>query len=105
MLGAKPLGDNGGVRLGWMALMEKMKVARLPDADGYTPEQRFFIGWGLMWCENRTDAVARMHAATNPHSPGRFRTIGVVSNMPEFQKAFSCPANAKMVNQPMCRVW
>jgi len=99
------IGDNGGVRLGWMALMEKMKAARLPDADGYTPEQRFFIGWGQMWCENRTDAVARMHAATNPHSPGRFRTIGVVSNMPEFQKAFSCPANAKMVNQPMCRVW
>jgi predicted metalloendopeptidase len=58
-----------------------------------------------MWCENRTDAFARLHAQTNPHSPGRYRTNGVVSNMPEFLKAFSCPATAKMVNQPVCRVW
>ncbi len=99
------IGDNGGLRLAWMALMERMKAARLAQADGFTPEQRFFIGWGQMWCEHETDAVARLHAQTNPHSPGRYRANGVVSNMPEFQKAFSCPAAAKMANQPMCRVW
>ena len=97
--------DNGGLRLAWMALMETLKTKHVGDLDGFTPEQRFFIGWGLMWCENRTDEVARLRARTNPHSPGRYRTIGVVSNMPEFQKAFSCPANAKMVKQPICRVW
>jgi endothelin-converting enzyme/putative endopeptidase len=97
--------DNGGLRLAWMALMEELKTKHLADADGFTPEQRFFIGWGQMWCENRTPEIARLHARTNPHSPGRYRAIGVVSNMPEFQKAFSCQANAKMVKQPVCRVW
>lgn len=97
--------DNGGLRLGWMALMEAMKKAPLGEADGFTPEQRFFIGWAQMWCENRTDATARLHAQTNPHSPGRYRTNGVVSNFPEFLKAFGCQADAKMANQPMCRVW
>ena len=96
--------DNGGVRLAWMALMELLKTKQLGTVDGFSPEQRFFIGWAQMWCENRTDAFARMHAQTNPHSPGRY-TNGVVSNMPEFLKTFSCPATAKMVNQPVCRVW
>jgi endothelin-converting enzyme/putative endopeptidase len=97
--------DNGGVRLAWMALIEMLKTRRLGSADGFTPEQRFFVGWGQMWCENRSDEIARLHAQTNPHSPGKYRTNGVVSNMPEFAQAFSCPANAKMVNQPVCRVW
>ncbi len=97
--------DNGGLRLAWMALMEDLKTKHLGDADGFTPEQRFFIGWGQMWCENRSEEIARLHARTNPHSPGRYRTIGVVSNMPEFQKAFGCQATAKMVKQPICRVW
>jgi endothelin-converting enzyme/putative endopeptidase len=97
--------DNGGMRLAWMALMELLKTKQLGTIDGFSPEQRFFIGWAQMWCENRTDAFARLHAQTNPHSPGRYRTNGVVSNMPEFLKAFSCPATAKMVNQPVCRVW
>jgi putative endopeptidase len=97
--------DNGGLRLAWMALMEMLKSKQLGAADGFTPEQRFFIGWGQMWCENRSDEIARLHAKTNPHSPGKYRTNGVVSNMPEFAKAFSCPAGSKMVSEPVCRVW
>jgi endothelin-converting enzyme/putative endopeptidase len=49
--------------------------------------------------------LARMLAQTNPHSPGRERVNGVVANMPEFQKAFSCKAGAPMVRQTQCRVW
>jgi len=98
--------DNGGLRLAWMALNELMKTKPLPaKADGLSPQQRFFVGWGQMWCENRSDEIARLHAKTNPHSPGRYRTNGVVSNMPEFAAAFSCSAPAKMVQQPVCRVW
>jgi endothelin-converting enzyme/putative endopeptidase len=97
--------DNGGLRLAWMALMEKMRTEALGEVDGFSPEQRFFIGWAQMWCENRTDEVARLHAKTDPHSPGKFRANGVVSNMPEFAKAFSCQGNAPMVAQPVCRVW
>jgi endothelin-converting enzyme/putative endopeptidase len=97
--------DNGGLRLAWMALMERLKAKALGEADGFTPDQRFFLGWAQMWCESRSDEIARLHAKTNPHSPGKYRTNGVVANMPEFAKAFSCPANAPMVNQPVCRVW
>jgi putative endopeptidase len=98
--------DNGGLRLAWMALNELMKTKQLPaKSDGLSPQQRFFVGWGQMWCENRTDEIARLHAKLNPHSPGRYRTNGVVSNMPEFATAFSCSAPAKMVQQPVCRVW
>jgi putative endopeptidase len=97
--------DNGGLRLGWMALMELLKSKQLGEADGFSPEQRFFIGWGQMWCENNSDEFSRLHAQINPHSPGQYRTTGVVSNMPEFAKAFSCPASAKMVREPVCRVW
>jgi predicted metalloendopeptidase len=88
-----------------MALMEQMKTKPLGKVDGLTPEQRFFVGWGQMWCENRTPEIARLHAKVNPHSPGRYRTVGVVSNMPEFAQAFSCGPAAKMVSQPVCRVW
>jgi endothelin-converting enzyme/putative endopeptidase len=97
--------DNGGLRLAWMALMEVLKTKRLGTADDFTPQQRFFVGWGQMWCQNHSDEIARLHAQTYPHSPGKYRTNGVVSNMPEFAKAFSCPATATMVQQPACRVW
>jgi putative endopeptidase len=49
--------------------------------------------------------MARMLATVDPHSPGRFRVNGVVANMPEFQKAFACQADAPILNQKMCRVW
>ena len=55
--------------------------------DGFTPEQRFFIGFAQIWCENRRPEFERLRAATDPHSSGRYRVNGTVSNMPEFQKA------------------
>ena len=98
--------DNGGLRLAWMALMERLKTKPLGQADGFSPQQRFFIGWAQMWCENKSPEIARLHAQTNPHSPGEYRTNGVVVNMPEFAQAFSCSAAAKMVaKEPVCRVW
>jgi predicted metalloendopeptidase len=97
--------DNGGLRLAWMALQETMKTKRLEKVDDLTPEQRFFVGWGQMWCENRSDEIARLHAKVNPHSPGKYRTNGVVANMPEFAAAFSCQASSPMMNLPVCRVW
>ena len=85
--------------------MDEMKTKALGTLDGFTPEQRFFLGWAQMWCENQRPEDARFQAQTNPHSPGRYRINGVVSNMPEFAKAFSCSATSKMVREPVCRVW
>ena len=56
-------------------------------------------------CENERPENLRVNALTNPHSPGYARINGVVSNMPEFQKAFNCKAGQPMVHVPTCRVW
>jgi putative endopeptidase len=97
--------DNGGLRLSLMAYLARTAAAPAAPIDGYTPEQRLFLGWGQVWCENLRPELARMLAQTNPHSPGRERVNGVVANMPEFQKSFSCKAGAPMVRQTQCRVW
>ncbi|HKT50801.1 MAG TPA: M13 family metallopeptidase [Candidatus Angelobacter sp.] len=99
--------DNGGLRIALMALLASMsRDARVPaKLDGYTPEQRLFLGWGQIWCENQTPQVERLQALTNEHSLGRFRANGVVSNMPEFQKAWGCKVGQPMVRQNACRVW
>ena len=97
--------DNGGVRISLMAYLARLKAAPARTIDDFTPEQRLFLGWGQVWCDNVRPELARMLAQTNPHSPARERVNGVVSNMPEFQKAFSCKAGAPMVRQNQCRVW
>jgi putative endopeptidase len=97
--------DNGGLHLAYMALQSLMGDKFHTPIDGFTPAQRFFIGYGQIWCQNQTDAIARLLAKTDPHSPGEFRVNGVVSNSPEFQKAFSCKAGQAMVREKQCRVW
>jgi len=97
--------DNGGLRLALMAYLAGPGAAPQPTLDGFTPEQRVFLGWAQQWCENATPEAERLKAATNPHSSNVYRANGVVSNMPEFQKAFSCKPGAPMVRQNACRVW
>jgi len=97
--------DNGGLRISYMALMSVLAGKDAAPIDGFTPQQRFFMGFANVWCQNRTDAYARVLAATDPHSPGPARVNGTVSNMPEFREAFHCQANAPMVRQNACRVW
>ncbi len=98
--------DNGGLRVALMALMDAVAAKALPVKDGFTAEQRFFLGWGQVWCQNQTDEVQRLQAQTNPHSIARFRVNGVVSNMPEFQSAFGCKQGLPMVRGgDSCKVW
>ena len=97
--------DNGGMRLAYMALMDSIKDKQPEKIDGFTAEQRFFLGFGQIWCQNVTDEASRLRAQTDPHAPGEFRVNGVTSNMPEFQKAFACRAGQPMVRGAACRVW
>ena len=101
--------DNGGARIALMALEQMMAGNPAGDAaqtiDGYTPQQRFFIGAGRAWCEKRRPEYSRMLVSVDPHSPGKYRINGVVRNMPEFQKAFNCKAGQPMVPENACRVW
>jgi len=97
--------DNGGARLSMMALRSSFHGQEPPAKDGFTAEQRFWIGFGQVWCENVRPERARTLALIDPHSPGRFRVNGVVQNSADFQKAFHCNAGQPMVSAKACRVW
>jgi endothelin-converting enzyme/putative endopeptidase len=98
--------DNGGTRLAYAAYKSAIAgQTPSPQPDGYTPDQRFFLAYAQSWCENARPEAMRMQAQTDPHSVSEFRVNGVVANMPEFAKAFSCPAGSPMVRQTACRVW
>ena len=101
--------DNGGARIALMALEQIMADGLAGPAaqtiNDHTPQQRFFLGYGRAWCEKRRPEFSRMLVTVDPHSPGKYRVNGVVQNMPEFQKAFSCKAGQPMVRENACRVW
>ena len=97
--------DLGGTLLAYMAWKKQTEGAKLTSTDGFTPDQRFFIGMAQWACENARPEDLRLHAATDPHSPGFARINGVVSNLPQFQKAFGCKAGQPMVHTPTCKVW
>ncbi|HEX8891817.1 MAG TPA: M13 family metallopeptidase [Terriglobales bacterium] len=97
--------DNGGIRIAHMALLDVMGTTPLKEMDGYTPEQRFFISYAQIWCQNQTPEAARLRALTDEHSAPQFRVNGVLSNTPDFAKAFGCKPDSPMVRKPACRVW
>ncbi len=99
--------DNGGARVALAALMQMLTAEGKAETkiDGFTPEQRYFLGFGRVWCEKRRPEYSRMLVSVDPHSPGRYRVNGVVQNMPEFQKAWSCKAGQPMVKADACHVW
>jgi len=101
--------DNGGARIALMALGQMIAADKTGNKaqtiDGYTPEQRFFLGFGRVWCGKRRPESARMLVSIDPHSPNKYRIDGVVQNMPEFQRAWGCKAGQPMVRENACRVW
>ncbi len=99
------IADLGGLILAYRAWQEDTKGQKLEPIEGLTPEQRFFVGYGQSWCGQTRDETKRLRATVDPHSPEKYRTNGVVSNMPEFQEAFHCTAKSPMVNENRCRVW
>jgi putative endopeptidase len=102
------IGDLGGAKIAFKAYQKSLQGKPRPaDVDGFTPEQQFFIAWG-QW---RGDAVRietqRVMIQSDPHPIGKFRVNGPLSNLPEFQQAFSCKAGSAMVPPPekRCEVW
>ena len=77
----------------------------MPAREGLTPEQRFFVGYAQWACENERPENLRVKALTDPHSPGKYRVNGLMVNVPEFAKAFSCKPGQPMVPEKRCRVW
>jgi endothelin-converting enzyme/putative endopeptidase len=99
------LADLGGTMLAYKAWKLATQSQKLTNADGFTPDQRFFIGMAQWACNNERDENKRLMAVTNPHSPGKWRINGLVANMPEFGAAFQCKVGQPMMRKNACRVW
>ncbi len=92
------IADFAGLTIAYYALKNHIEKQgkQLSSPDGFTWQQRFFMGWALVWANNITDKELRQRVITDPHSPGKYRVLGPLSNMPEFQKAFGCKPGSKM---------
>jgi putative endopeptidase len=97
--------DLGGTLIAYEAWKKQTAGMHLENKDGFTPDQRFFIGYAQWACENERPENERVNAITDPHSPGRYRVNGIVSDMPQFGAAFGCHAGQPMVNVKACKVW
>lgn len=99
--------DLAGLILAHDAWKAATAGQKLEPRDGFTPEQRFFIGFAQWACENERDESKRLNAAVNPHSPGVWRINGVVVNVPAFARAFECRPGQPMMkpDDEVCRIW
>jgi putative endopeptidase len=99
--------DLGGEILAYIAWKGATKGKDLQPVEGLSPDQRFFVGFAQWACSNDRPEDLRVRAITDSHSPPKYRVNGVVVNMPEFSRAFSCKAGAPMTKEPakVCSVW
>ena len=99
--------DLGGATLALRAYEKSLEGKPRQTIDGFTPEQRFFLGFAQVWGENYAPQAATRAALTDPHAQGRFRVNGTVQNMPEFARAFHCAEGSKMVRDASkrCAIW
>lgn len=99
--------DLGGEILAYVAWQGATKDKNLQPMEGLTPDQRFFVGFAQWACGDIRPEHLRVNAITDPHSPLKYRVNGVVVNMPEFSRAFSCKAGSPMTKDPakVCSVW
>ena len=105
------LADFAGLTIVYAALQKQLDQTygkgNRPLIDGFTPEQRFFLSWAQLRRQNIRPEALRQQILTDPHSPGQYRTIGPLMNMPEFYQAFGCQPGQKMVRQDADRavIW
>jgi endothelin-converting enzyme/putative endopeptidase len=101
------VGDLAGLRLALLALQRSMASRPVPTVDGFTPEQQFFIAAAQARAESIRPEALRKMIEEDTHPAPRFRVNGALSNLPEFHRAFSCAAGARMVRPPeaRCAVW
>jgi putative endopeptidase len=109
--GALTLGENiadlGGLSVAYYAYKNALKGQEGPVINGFTAEQRFFLGWAQVWKINMTPEYLRNMLLTNPHSPGKYRVLGPLSNMPEFYRAFDVKEGNQMykTEQERAKIW
>ncbi|CAN5387361.1 M13 family metallopeptidase [soil metagenome] len=100
------IGDFAGLTVAYHAFKKSLEGKPRPaNIDGFTPEQRFFLGWAQVWAGKYTAEAERTQVAGNSHSLPRWRVNGPLSNMPEFAAAFSCKPASPMVREKPCQIW
>ena len=102
------IADLGGLVISYAAFEKSLETHGRPGPiDGFTPEQRFFLGFAQLWAGSIRPEYARLIVNTNPHPLPQFRAIAPLVNMPEFAKAFHCPEKSAMVRpeSERCRIW
>jgi predicted metalloendopeptidase len=100
------IADLGGATLAFAALQKSLEgKPREKDSNGFSPEQRFFLGYAENWAVNVRPELARLQTNTDPHPLPRFRANGPLSNMAEFAKAFGCKKGDAMVRAQVCKIW
>lgn len=100
------IGDFAGLTVAYDAFQRSLKGKPRPaHIDGFTAEQRFFLGWGQVWAAKYTSAAEVAQVKNGPHSLPKWRVNGPLSNMPQFREAFSCKTGAPMVREKSCSIW
>jgi len=104
------LADNSGVRAAYRTYKALVDLeggeAPLPGSLGqYNHDQIYFLSYGHNWCSNPVVADLLNQLQSDTHSPDQFRVTGVLMNMPEFAKAWNCPAGSPMAPTNHCNVW
>ncbi|WP_215398640.1 M13 family metallopeptidase [Rheinheimera oceanensis] len=106
--GALGLGENiadlGGLTVSYKAYQNSLHGQPGAVIDGFTPEQRFFMGWGQVWRIKFRDEALRQQVITGPHSPGMYRVLGTLSNMPQFYQAYDVKPGDGMYRDEKVRV-
>lgn len=109
--GALTIGENiadlGGLKIAYYAYQKSLKGKTRENINGFTPEQRFFIAYGQIWCTKYTDKALKNQIYTNVHAPGKYRVLGPLSNMKEFFAAFNVKEGNKMrvPEDKMAKIW
>lgn len=100
------IADLGGLTMAYAAYQKSLEGKTKPaNIDGFTPEQRFFLGYAQVWAAKGTPEFERQQVLTDSHSNARYRVNGPLSNLPQFAEAFQCKTGDKMVRAVSCKIW
>ncbi len=100
------IADLGGLSIAFEAYMNTLsEEEKATKIDGYLPAQRFFIAFAQVWRNNQTDEYLKQQVLTDPHSPAKYRVIGVLKNMPQFRQAFGTCSTTEHSEHEMIKIW
>ena len=101
------IGDLSGLAVAYKAWQLSLRVQPAPVIDGFSGEQRFFVGWGQIWARKYRDDELIKRLKTDPHSPAQYRCNGILRNMPAFAKAYDLKPGDQMYLPPeqQVRIW